>query len=134
MGVQILNPLQPEAMDIVTVKRQFGRDLCLNGGVSTQLTLPEGTAKDVRREVEACLRVLGKGGGYVLSPAKAVMTDVPLENAAALIDALVCTNPVVAERSRAGKVDEYSDVLRRVYAEFHPKRLKRPRSQKAAPW
>ena len=119
MGVQILNPLQPEAMDIVTVKQQYGRDLCLNGGVSTQLTLPRGTTNEVQREVEACLCVLGKGGGYVLSPAKAIMADVPLENAAALIDTMV-NQPGLAGLRGFQSTEEYSDALRRVYGEFHP--------------
>ena len=120
MGVQILNPIQPEAMDILLIKRLYGRDLCFNGGVSTQLTLPRGTAEDVRREVEACLCILGKGGGYVLSPAKAIMSDVPLENAAALIDTIV-TQPEMSGRREAQETDDYSDALRRVYSEFHPK-------------
>ncbi len=81
MGVQILNPVQPEVMDIVDIKRRYGRDLCLNGGVSNQLTLPRGTVEQVRREVDACINLLGKGGGYILSPAKSIMSDVPLENA-----------------------------------------------------
>lgn len=121
IGVQILNPLQPEAMDILTVKRQFGHKLCINGGVSTQLTLPRGTAQDVRREVEACLSILGKGGGYVLSPAKAIMADVPLENAAALIDTMV-DQPGLVDNCVVQNAEEYSEALRRVYVEFHPKR------------
>ena len=48
MGLQILNPLQPEAMDILDIKRRYGRYLTLNGGISTQQTLPKGTAGDVR--------------------------------------------------------------------------------------
>ena len=118
MGVQILNPLQPEAMDLAAVKRRFGRDLCLNGGISTQLTLPRGTVQEVRREVAACLRLLGKGGGYVLSPAKAIMADVPLENAAACIDSMVRQPD---SRELGSPADETADtaVLQRVFREFH---------------
>jgi uroporphyrinogen decarboxylase len=119
MGVQIINPLQPEAMDIVAVKRRFGRDLCLNGGVSTQLTLPRGSAEEVRREVEACLRLLGKDGGYVFSPAKAILADVPLENAAALIEAMLHQTGT-NNTGRAQSDAESAQTLRRVYAEFHP--------------
>ncbi len=89
VGVNCLQPLQPEAMDIFEIKRRFGRDLCLFGGISTQRTLPAGTAEDVRREVQACLTHMAAGGGYVMAPAKPIMPGVPLENAIALIDAFV---------------------------------------------
>ena len=119
IGVQILNPLQPEAMDVLEIKRRYGRELCLNGGISTQFTLPRGTEQDVRREVNACLHYLGKGGGYVISPAKAILPDVPLANAVALIDALA--NQRIAPGEYEGRnINEEAEVLRRVYAEFHP--------------
>jgi len=121
MGVQILNPVQPEAMDILTIKREFGRELCLNGGISTQRTLPAGTAEDVRREVAACLRYLGKNGGYVLSPAKAILPDVPMANAAALIEAMVNQPPQGGRRGEEA-LPERVEALWRVYAEFHPEK------------
>lgn len=86
IGVDMLQPLQPEAMDIFELKRNFGRDLCLMGGISTQQTLPHGTPDDVRREIRTCLTHMAKGGGYVMAPAKPILPDVPLENAVALIE------------------------------------------------
>jgi len=85
----MLQPIQPEAMDIFEVKRRFGKDLCLMGGISTQHTLHQGTPDDVRREVRACLKDMAAGGGYVMAPAKAILPGVPVENAAALIDAFL---------------------------------------------
>ena len=89
VGGDILQPIQPEAMDVFEVKRRFGRDLCLMGGISTQRTLPYGTPEQIRAEVRRCLQDLGAGGGYVMAPAKAIMPGVPIENAAALIDSFV---------------------------------------------
>ena len=89
VGVDMLQPLQPEAMDIFEIKRSFGRELCLVGGISTQETLPFGTPRDVRREVTTCLERMAPGGGYIMAPAKAIMAGVPLENARALIDAFL---------------------------------------------
>ncbi|MBM4459561.1 MAG: hypothetical protein FJ011_17680 [Chloroflexi bacterium] len=89
MGVNMLQPIQPEAMDIFAVKREFGRRLCFAGGISTQQTLPFGTPAQVRAEVKACIEVMGRGGGYVIAPAKPILPGVPIENAAALIDAIV---------------------------------------------
>jgi uroporphyrinogen decarboxylase len=87
IGVTMLQPLQPEAMDIFEVKRRFGKDLCLMGGISTQHTLHHGTVEDVTREVRNCLKYMAVGGGYVMAPAKPILPGVPVENAVALIDA-----------------------------------------------
>jgi uroporphyrinogen decarboxylase len=89
IGVTMLQPIQPEAMDIFEVKRRFGRDLCLMGGISTQHTLHQGTPADVVREVQACLQHIAAGGGYVMAPAKPILPGVPVENATALIDAFL---------------------------------------------
>ncbi len=89
IGVNMLQPLQPEAMDIFEIKREFGKDLCLMGGICTQRTLPYGSVEDVRSEVQACLKHMAAGGGYVMAPAKPILPGVPLENARALIDAFV---------------------------------------------
>ena len=52
-GLDILNPLQPEArdMDPVELKRSFGDRLCFHGSISIQHTLPFGTPRDIRDEV-----------------------------------------------------------------------------------
>jgi uroporphyrinogen decarboxylase len=89
IGVTMLQPIQPEAMDIFEVKRRFGKDLCLMGGISTQHTLHCGTPADVVRDVRDCLLRMAAGGGYVMAPAKPILPGVPVENAIALIDAFV---------------------------------------------
>jgi uroporphyrinogen decarboxylase len=86
MGVQVLNPAQPECMDLHELKSRFGDMLTFWGGISTQQTLPLGTPEDVRREVRDVAALLGKGGGYILSPAQAIQDDVPLANCLALIE------------------------------------------------
>jgi uroporphyrinogen decarboxylase len=86
IGVTMLQPIQPEAMDIFEVKRRYGDKLCLMGGISTQHTLQQGTPDDVRREVRACLDRMAAGGGYVMAPAKSILPGVPVSNAIALIE------------------------------------------------
>ena len=86
MGVQVLNPAQPECMDIGALKDEFGAHLTFWGGVSTQQTLPYGTPEEVRRETREVAARLGKGGGYILSPAQGVQGDVPLANIVAMIE------------------------------------------------
>jgi uroporphyrinogen decarboxylase len=104
VGVNLLQPIQPETMDIFEIKRRFGRDLCLVGGISTQHTLHAGTPEDVRRDVNECLTRMAAGGGYIMAPAKAILPGVPLENAIALIDAFVNQRP---KRIPSGKMLTY---------------------------
>jgi hypothetical protein len=40
MGLDVLNPVQPEAMDLATLKRKYGHRLTFWGGISTQRHLP----------------------------------------------------------------------------------------------
>jgi len=86
IGLDILHPIQPEAMDVCALKREYGRDLTLCGGISTQQTLPYGTPNDVREEVRHKVRVLGQGGGYILEPGITLQADVPLANLVALVE------------------------------------------------
>ena len=66
LGLDVLHPIQPEAMDIFRLKREFGRHITLCGGVRTQDLLPHGTPQQVRDEVKHLKEVMGKGGGYIL--------------------------------------------------------------------
>ncbi|HBQ64850.1 MAG TPA: hypothetical protein DD727_08025 [Clostridiales bacterium] len=86
MGVDVLNPLQPECMDIYKIKAKYGKDLTFWGGISTQQTLPYGTPAQVRDEAAKVIQSLSKGGGYITAPAQGIQADVPLENILALID------------------------------------------------
>ena len=62
-GLDILHPIQPEAMDIFELKRTFGADLTFQGGVRTQDLLPYGSPEEVRREVRRTVDGMVKGGG-----------------------------------------------------------------------
>ena len=86
IGLDILHPIQPEAMDIYALKREFGKDLTLNGGVNTQRLLPYGTESEIREEVKRLKDEMGKGGGYILEPGITILADVPQKNMIAMID------------------------------------------------
>ncbi len=86
VGVDILHPLQPEAMDIYRIKREFGSELCFLGGLRTQDLLPRGTPEEIRREVRRLQCEMGRGGGFILAPANVIQADVPLENVLALVE------------------------------------------------
>ena len=86
LGLDILHPIQPEAMDVEFLKREFGRQLTFCGGISTQHLLVEGTPEEVRREVRRLKAVMGRGGGYILEPGITIQADVPLGNMVAMMD------------------------------------------------
>jgi len=86
-GLDILHPIQPEAVDIFALKRRYGRDITFCGGISTQKTLPYGSPAEVKEEVRRALEVMAKGGGYILEPGITIQADVPPQNVVALVEA-----------------------------------------------
>lgn len=86
IGLDILDPIQPEAMDILKLKREFGNYLTFCGGIRTQDLLPQGTVEDIRIEIKKLKKEMGKGGGYILKPGITIQADVPLDNLVAMID------------------------------------------------
>lgn len=85
IGLSCFNPFQPEVMDVYGLLPRYRGRLAFYGGLSTQRTLPFGTAGDVRAEVRRLLE-LGRDGGYIFAPAHDVEGDVPLENMLAAIE------------------------------------------------
>ncbi len=55
------------------------------GGLGTQELLPFGTPEAIRNEARRLKHQFG-GGGYIFSASKPIMSDVPIENAIALIE------------------------------------------------
>jgi uroporphyrinogen decarboxylase len=83
IGVDILNPIQPECMDPVKLKELYGDELCFEGTVGVQSTLPFGTPDDVAEEVKERISSLGPTG-LILGPTHAMQPDVSVDNILAL--------------------------------------------------
>ena len=88
IGLDILNPIQPECQDPVDVKRKWGDRLVLHGAVSNQRSVPLGTIQEVKDEVKYLLDHCGAGGGFVLGPANALQAAYPVDNVAAMYEAV----------------------------------------------
>ena len=88
IGVDVLNPIQPLAMDPAKLKDDYGDTLCFWGSLDIQRTIPYGTPAEVRDEVLLRLRTLGRGGGLLIGPTHNLQLDTPLENFWAMIDAV----------------------------------------------
>ncbi|MCP4166049.1 MAG: hypothetical protein GY759_09175 [Chloroflexi bacterium] len=80
IGLDLLNPIQPGAMDPAEIKRKYGRHLSFWGTMDVQHTFPYGTPADVRSEVSERLRTVGPGGGFILCSAHRVQPGASLAN------------------------------------------------------
>jgi uroporphyrinogen decarboxylase len=91
VGIDILDPVQPEprGMNPYALKKAYGDRITFHGGLGSQTTIPFGTPSSIRDEIGNLCREMGRGGGYILKPAKAVRDETPLENALAVLDAFV---------------------------------------------
>ncbi|GAB4445754.1 MAG: hypothetical protein Kow00120_15850 [Anaerolineae bacterium] len=88
IGVTVLNPVQPECMDPVALKKAYGDRLAFWGTVGTQTTMPFGTPDTIRQVVRERVRTVGAGGGLLLAPTHILQPDVPWENVLAFVDAV----------------------------------------------
>ncbi|MFH1007122.1 MAG: uroporphyrinogen decarboxylase family protein [Candidatus Latescibacterota bacterium] len=86
IGLDVLHPIQPEAMDIFELKRTFGADLTFQGGISTQDLLPYGSPDAVSEAVTRTLGFMARSGGYILESGISIQADVPLENMLAMFE------------------------------------------------
>jgi uroporphyrinogen decarboxylase len=86
-GLDILNPLQPECLDIDTIYREYGKDLTFDGLIGTQTTMPFGSPEDVKKRVRECRKKYGKNGGLILSPTHTLQPETPIENIEAFVEA-----------------------------------------------
>jgi uroporphyrinogen decarboxylase len=88
IGVEVLNPVQPECMDPVKMKQKFGDRLAFWGCIGTQTTMPFGSPEDVKRTVRELIATVGKGGGLFLAPTHTLEPDVPWANVEAFLEAV----------------------------------------------
>jgi uroporphyrinogen decarboxylase len=86
-GVDILNPLQPECLDVDEVHRRYGGRVTFDGAIGTQSTMPFGTPDDVRARVKEVIDKYGRNGGLMIAPTHVLEPEVPLENIDAFFDA-----------------------------------------------
>jgi uroporphyrinogen-III decarboxylase len=90
-GFDIINPVQCSAagMEPQKLKDKYGKDLVFwGGGVDTQKTLPFGTPGQVRDEVLKRCSIFSRDGGFVFAAIHNIQADTPVENVAAMVDAL----------------------------------------------
>jgi uroporphyrinogen decarboxylase len=88
IGLDVLQSVQPEpeGMDPYQLKGDFGDQITFWGGLGSQSTIPFGTPREIRAEIARLCREMGRGGGYILSPAKPLQPETSTENAVAVLE------------------------------------------------
>lgn len=89
IGVDVLEVLQFSAKGMVPgeIKASFGDRLCFHGGMDVQTTLPLSGDGEVSRVTKERIEVLGRNGGYILSPGHNIQSDTPVRNILAMYTA-----------------------------------------------
>ncbi len=85
-GVDILDPCQPEAMDIFELKRRYGKVLSFHGGIGVQSVLPFGDTQEVRDMVRKTIDIMAEGGGYLCGASHTIRHEIPMENLLAFVE------------------------------------------------
>jgi uroporphyrinogen decarboxylase len=78
IGIDALNPLEVKAgMDPIQLKRQYGKQLVLHGGINAMLW---DDVEAITAEMRRVLPILKEGGGYIFSSDHSVPSSVSLDN------------------------------------------------------
>lgn len=88
LGMNCINPIEPPAMDIETVKEAYGHRVAIWGNIDLVHTLPHGSVEEVEEEVRQRIRKIGKGGGYILGTANSITDFCRVENVLAMSGAV----------------------------------------------
>ncbi len=89
LGIDVVHPVQPQARynEPWRLKKEFGMDITLCGGIDIQTWLPTGTPEQVKEEVKKVMEVYAPGGGFIIAPTHNIEPDTPPENIIAAFDA-----------------------------------------------
>jgi uroporphyrinogen decarboxylase len=84
-GVDAIHPIEPKAMDIAEVKKQYGDKLCVVGNIDVDL-LARGTVEEVIKQVKLNIEKVGMHGGYCIGSGNSIPEYVKYENYIAMLD------------------------------------------------
>jgi uroporphyrinogen decarboxylase len=79
-GLDIINPLQPEAINLNVITREYSKYLIFWGTMSNQYTLTRGSKSEIFKEVVERINNIGKYSRLILAPSNILGVDVPEEN------------------------------------------------------
>lgn len=88
IGFEVFNPVQPGVPGHLPLdmKTNFGDKFAFWGAIDQQDLLPYGTDEDLEKDIIEKINILGKGGGYMISPAHIIQNDVTPERVEKFIE------------------------------------------------
>jgi len=88
-GIDLLYFIDPvqDQLDLAAMRDKLGGKIALAGGINSGVTLASGSAAEIRDAVQRAVRILGPGGGFILSPVDALFPDTPWSSVEAMIAA-----------------------------------------------
>jgi uroporphyrinogen decarboxylase len=94
IGVDILSPIQvsSEGMDVQRIKQQYGKILCLHGGLDERL-LYRADAPTLRKHLQGTLNILCPGSGYIFAVEHDLQVPLPKANLSLALDTALNFNP-----------------------------------------
>ena len=88
IGFEVFNPVQPGVPGHLPkdMKDNFGHLFSFWGAIDQQVLLPKGSDEELEKDIIEKISVLGKGGGYMISPAHIIQNDVSPERVLKFIE------------------------------------------------
>lgn len=88
LGVDVIDPMQPGAMDPREIARRFGGKVAFCGGIDDQ-RLSSQTPAQIKAEVARLIETLGTpfGNSLIVAPGNIMTPEIPLENLRAVFEA-----------------------------------------------
>ena len=88
LGIDVLQSVQAETMNIADLKKEFGRDIAFWGGVGAQGVLARTTPEQVVEGVRRTLDVMAPGGAYIAAPCHILTEEVSWKSVVAFSEAM----------------------------------------------
>ena len=88
IGVNVINPVQPDVMDPAALKEKYGNRLAFWGTVGTASDWLHGSPSAIEAEVKERIETVGREGGLVIAPAYDLEPKVKWENVLAFVKAV----------------------------------------------
>lgn len=88
IGVNVINPVQPDVMDPAALKEKYGNRLAFWGTVGTASDWLYGSPRAIEDEVKERIGTIGKKKGLVIAPAYDLEPKVKWENVLAFVRAV----------------------------------------------
>lgn len=88
IGFEVFNPVQPGVPGHLPqdMKNNFGDKFSFWGAVDQQDLLPNGSDEELEKDIIEKIKILGRGGGYMISPAHIIQNDVSPERVKKFIE------------------------------------------------